>query len=173
MNRVLLLLIALCLASCETQRNEPEERSALDLEAEGMNPRISMVSLGVSDLEKSIEFYQNGLGFPMIDSPPGVAFFNLNGSWLGLSERQALADDATVSSEGSGFRGMNLAHNVVSEQEVENVMKQALDAGATLVKPAQKSDWGGYHGYFADPDGHLWEVAYNPYEWIGPKDIDQ
>lgn len=135
-----------------------------------MKPRISMIALGVDDLEKSIDFYQNGLGFPKLDSPPGVAFFNLNGTWLGLDEREDMARDATVSSEGSGYRGVNLAHNVTSEKEVEDVIRQALDAGATLVKPAQKAEWGGYHGYFADPDGHLWEVAYNPFAWVGPKD---
>ncbi len=137
-----------------------------------MKPRISMVSLGVKDLEKSITFYQNGLGFPKISSPPAVAFFDLNGTWLGLCVREALAKDATVSSEGEGYTGINLAHNVASEEEVDAVINQALKAGATLIKPAQKAHWGGYHGYFSDPDGHLWEVAYNPFAWVGPKDDD-
>ena len=135
-----------------------------------MKPRISMVSLAVFDLERSIVFYRDGLGFPQLDSPPSVAFFNLNGSWLGLSPRDSLAADAGISPEGSGYSGINLAHNVASEAEVDQVMSQALDAGATLVKPTIKADWGGYHGYFKDPDGHLWEVAYNPYFWVGPKD---
>jgi len=135
-----------------------------------MKPRISMVALAVSDLTKSVEFYQHGLGLPKLDGPPGVAFFNLNGTWLGLSEREALARDATVSPEGSGYSGINLAHNVASEAEVDQTIDQALAAGATLIKPAQKSDWGGYHGYFADPDGHLWEVAHNPFTWVGPPD---
>ena len=99
-----------------------------------------------------------------------MAFFNLNGSWLGLYGRKALAEDAQVSAEGSGFRGVALAHNLHSEAEVDALLQQAVDAGATLVKPAQKVFWGGYSGYFADPDGHLWEIAYNPFCWIGPTD---
>ena len=135
-----------------------------------MKPRISMVSLGVRDLQKSIDFYENGLGFPKIESPPTAAFFDLNGTWLGLCGREELAKDATVSSEGDGFKGINLAHNVASEEEVGEVIALAVAAGAKLIKPAQKAHWGGYHGYFSDPDGHLWEVAYNPFAWVGPKD---
>ena len=135
-----------------------------------MKPRISMIALAVNDLEQSTKFYQQGLGFPKIDSPPEVAFFNLNGTWLGLSKREALAEDVGVSPEGSGYSGFNLAHNVASETEVDHVMEQAQAAGATIVKPAQKADWGGYSGYFQDPDGHLWEVAHNPFIWIGPED---
>ena len=119
-----------------------------------MKPRISMVALAVNDLEKSIHFYKNGLGLPKMDSPPGVAFFNLNGTWLGLSERNALAEDATVSPEGSGYNGFSLAHNVASEEEVDQVIEEALSAGANLVKPVQKASWGGYHGYVKDPEGH-------------------
>ena len=137
-----------------------------------MKPRISVITLGVKDLKKSVKFYNEGLGFPKMDSPPEVAFFTLNGSWLGLYSRDALADDAEVSSEGSGFSGFTLAHNVASEAEVDQVIKQALSAGATLAKPAQKVFWGGYSGYFKDPDGYLWEVAHNPLFWIGPKDED-
>ena len=133
-----------------------------------MKPRISMVALGVADLDRSIRFYRDGLALPMMDSPPGVAFFNLNGSWLGLARRDALAADATVSPEGNGYAGFNLAHNVASEQEVDDVVRQAVAAGADLVKSPQKAPWGGYHGYFKDPDGHLWEVANNPFAWIGP-----
>lgn len=135
-----------------------------------MQPRISMITLGVRDLAASVRFYENGLGFPRMESPPGVAFFTLDGSWLGLYARDALAEDATVPAEGSGFEGFALAHNVASEAEVEAVMQQALAAGATLVKPAQKVFWGGYSGYFKDPDGHLWEVAHNPFFWVGPRD---
>jgi len=135
-----------------------------------VKPRISMVALAVGDLEKSVAFYRDGLGLPMLKSSPDVAFFDLNGTWLGLSGREDLAKDATVSPEGSGFSGITLAHNVASEAEVDQTIDQALTAGATLIKPAQKSDWGGYHGYFADPDGHLWEVAHNPFSWVGPAD---
>jgi len=135
-----------------------------------MKPRISMVALAVENLKRSVAFYKDGLQLPKVDSPPTVAFFNLNGTWLGLSERNSLAADATVSPEGSGYRGFSLAHNVGSEAEVEQVISQALAAGGTIVKQPARADWGGYHGYFADPDGHLWEVAHNPFAWVGPPD---
>jgi hypothetical protein len=135
-----------------------------------MKPRISMITLGVRDLAQSVRFYETGLGFPRMESPPEVAFFTLNGSWLALYGRDALAEDATVSAEGSGFEGFTLSHNVDSESDVDSVMTQALSAGATLVKPAQKVFWGGYSGYFKDLDGHLWEIAYNPHFWVGPRD---
>lgn len=134
-----------------------------------MDPRISMITLGVSDLAKSTQFYKEGLGFPQMESPPEVAFFTLNGTWLGLYGREALAEDAMTPAEGSGFHRFALAHNVHSEAEVDQVMAQAISAGATLSKPAQKVFWGGYSGYFKDPDGFLWEVAYNPFFWIGPE----
>jgi len=138
-----------------------------------MQPRISMITLGVRDLARAIRFYEQGLGFPRMESPPGVAFFTLNGTWLGLYGRDALAEDATVPASGSGFAGFTLAHNVDSESRVEAVIQQAVDAGATLVKPAQKVFWGGYSGYFADPEGNLWEIAHNPFFWIGPTDNDK
>ena len=137
-----------------------------------MKPRISMITLGVRDLAAAVKFYEAGLGFPRMESPPEVAFFTLNGSWLGLYSRNALAEDATVPPEGNGFEGFTLSHNVSSEEEVEKVMSQALAAGATLVKAAQKVFWGGYSGYFKDPDGHLWEIAHNPHFWVGPRDDD-
>ncbi len=135
-----------------------------------MHPRMSMITLGVSDLQKSILFYEKGLGFPKMDSPPSVAFFTLNGTWLALYPRHLLAEDATVSAVGSGFAGFTIAHNVNTEAEVDAVLQQAVNAGATLVKPGQKVFWGGYSGYFADPDGFLWEVAHNPLFWVGPAD---
>jgi catechol 2,3-dioxygenase-like lactoylglutathione lyase family enzyme len=135
-----------------------------------MKPRISMITLGVRDLETSIRFYEQGLGFPRMESPPEVAFFTLNGTWLGLFGREALAEDAGVSPEGSGFAGIALAHNLASEAEVDELLAQAVTAGAKLVKPGQKVFWGGYSGYFSDPDGYLWEVAHNPFAWVGPKD---
>ena len=136
-----------------------------------MKPRISMITLGVRDLAASVKFYEEGLGFPRMESPPTVAFFTLNGTWLGLYEREALAEDATVSAEGHGFESFSLAHNVQSEAEVDEVINQAIAAGATLVKKPQKVFWGGYSGYFKDLDGHLWEVAHNPHFWIGPRDV--
>jgi len=136
-----------------------------------MQPRISMITLGVNDLDTSVRFYQQGLGFPRMESAPEVAFFTLNGSWLGLYDRQALAKDATVPpTQPQGFPGFTLAHNLASEAEVDQLLEQAVAAGATLVKPAQRVFWGGYSGYFSDPDGYLWEVAHNPFFWIGPQD---
>lgn len=135
-----------------------------------MKPRISMITLGVRDLAAAVEFYEHGLGFPRMESPPEVAFFTLNGTWLGLYGREALAEDATISAEGVGFESFALAHNVGSEKEVDDVISQAVGAGAALVKQPQKVFWGGYSGYFKDLDGHLWEVAHNPLFWVGPVD---
>ena len=134
-----------------------------------MKPRISMITLGVHDLQTSIAFYEK-LGLPRMDSPPEVAFFTLNGTWLGLYGREALAADANVPANGSGFDGITLSHNLKTEAEVDAAMQEAEAAGAEIVKPAQKAEWGGYHGYFKDPDDHLWEIAYNPYFWVGPED---
>jgi len=135
-----------------------------------MKARISMITLGVRDLKRSREFYEIGLGFPRVESPPEVVFFSLNGTWLGLYARDDLAKDAAVSPHGDGFSGIALAHNVLSADEVDELLRLAVSAGGTLVKPGKKAVWGGYSGYFADPDGFLWELAYNPYLWIGPKD---
>ncbi|GAA0854597.1 VOC family protein [Aliiglaciecola litoralis] len=135
-----------------------------------MKPRISMITLGVANMAKAIDFYQNGLGFPRHGEGEQVAFFNLNGSWLGLYPKDALAEDAMVDSNASGFNAFSLAHNVGSEAEVEQVIQQAINAGATVTKTPRPTDWGGYSGYFKDPDGHLWEVAHNPHFWIGPED---
>ena len=135
-----------------------------------MKPRISMITLGVGNLSKSVEFYEKGLGFPRMESPPEVAFFTLNCTWLGLYSRHALAEDANVSAEGHGFESFTISHNVESETEVDEIINQAVKAGATLVKNPQKVSWGGYSGYFKDLDDHLWEVAHNPLFWVGPSD---
>ncbi len=128
-----------------------------------MDPHITLITLGVSDLEKSTRFYRDGLGLPKREGPDGIAFFETGGTWLSLYSREALAKDATVSPEGTGFRGFALAHTVGSPEQVDRVLQEAVDAGATLLKPGQKVFWGGYSGYFADPDGFLWEVAWNPH----------
>lgn len=128
-----------------------------------------MITLGVQNIDKAVKFYKDGLGFPKLDSPPQVAFFKLNGSWLGLYNKNDLAKDASVSPQGEGFNNFTLSHNVKSEKEVEEVYLQALAAGATSVKSPQKTSWGGFHGYFKDLDEHLWEIAYNPFFWIGPE----
>jgi len=129
-----------------------------------------MITLGVSDLDRAIRFYETGLGLPRKAMDAEVAFFPLDGTWLALYSRAALAEDAAVPAAGSGFEGFALAHNVSSREEVERLLEQAVGAGARLVKPAQDAFWGGYTGYFADPDGHLWEVAWNPHLAIGPQD---
>ena len=136
-----------------------------------MQPRISMITLGVKDLEAAMEFYQQGLGLPRREpDSDGIAFFDLNGTWLSLYPWDKLAEDATIPQEGTGFRGVTLAHNVKSKEEVNAVMSQAIAAGARQIKEPQDVFWGGYSGYFADLDGHLWEVAWNPHLWIGPED---
>jgi len=138
-----------------------------------MKPRISMICLGVSDLATAIDFYQNGLGLPRKEPfNEGIAFFDLKGSWLGLYPWDKLAEDITIAQEGSGFRGITLAHNVTSKEEVRSVIEQAIAAGATLLKQPQDVFWGGYSGYFSDPDGHIWEIAWNPFDWIGPPDTE-
>ena len=130
-----------------------------------MKPKISLVTLGVRDFEASLAFYRDGLGFPPHNYKPGQDFcmFALEGAWLGLYPRAKLAEDATVAHEGAGFAGITLAHNEASREAVDAVFRQAIAAGATLVKLPEDTEWGGYAGYFADPDGHLWEVAYNPF----------
>jgi hypothetical protein len=128
-----------------------------------MEPRLTYVTLGVSDLERSVRFYRDGLGLVRRDSPPDIAFFEMGSTCLALYERVALAHDAQVPSDGSGFRAFTLAHNARSREEVERLLEEAVAAGAKLLKPAQDVFWGGYSGYFADPDGFLWEVAFDPH----------
>ena len=133
-----------------------------------MDPNITVVTLGVSDLDESIRFYRDGLGFPLRDrdSDSDIAFFTLDGTWLALYPWDALAEDATVPPEAASspeerdFSGVTIAHNVSEKSEVDAALEEADAAGGDIVKPAQEVFWGGYSGYFADPDGHLWEVAY-------------
>lgn len=127
-----------------------------------MQPRLTLVTLGVEDMLRARRFYE-ALGFQASSaSQDSVTFFAAGGVVLGLYGRQSLADDARIMNSKSGFSGITLAHNVGSEAEVDTVIAEAVNAGAHLLKPGQKVFWGGYSGYFADPDGHLWEVAYNP-----------
>ncbi len=129
-----------------------------------MNARINMVTLGVNDLLKSLHFYENVVGWKKSKaSQENVAFFKLNGILLGLYPRHLLAEDATVPAEGSGFSGFSLSYNAKSEKEVDDVIASIEKGGGTIVKKPQKVFWGGYSSYFKDPDGHLFEVAYNPY----------
>jgi hypothetical protein len=127
-----------------------------------MEPRISLVTLGVADVDRSIAFYHDGLGFP-VERWDEAAFFELRGAWLAVFPRDALADDAGVEADGNGFDGVTLAHNVGSRAEVDAVLAEAVEAGGDLSRPARETDWGGYSGYIADPDGHLWEIAWNPH----------
>lgn len=127
-----------------------------------MEPRISFVTLGVSDLPRSRAFYKDVLGLPQLPSPDSVAFFELGRTWLALYPWEELAADAGVPAEGSGLSRFALAHNVRSPEEVDRLLAEAAQGGGRLVKPGQKVFWGGYSGYFADPDGFLWEVAWNP-----------
>lgn len=128
-----------------------------------MKPHLTLVTLGVKDLQKSLAFYKDGLGWPA--KPQGdVVFIPLtNGVILSLYGRDDLAKDAGVNAEGSGFSGITLAHNAGSKEEVDAIFEAVKAAGATIVKAPKKAEWGGYSGYFSDPDGHLWEVAHNPF----------
>jgi catechol 2,3-dioxygenase-like lactoylglutathione lyase family enzyme len=128
-----------------------------------MDPRISLITLGVDDLERATDFYHDGLDLPIADaSTDDITFFDTHGTTLALYGRDSLAADATIPADGTGFAGIALAHNVDSKARVDAVLDEAETAGATIVKPAQDAFWGGYSGYFTDPDDHLWEVAWNP-----------
>ncbi len=132
-----------------------------------MEQRINIITLGISDLEKSRDFYESGLGWkpsPISDNYKDIVFFKLGTLVLSLFPREALAEDAkTTPPAGGGFGGITLAHNARDKDTVDRIMERAAKAGATITKPAQNTSWGGYSGYFADPDGHLWEIAWNPY----------
>jgi uncharacterized glyoxalase superfamily protein PhnB len=129
-----------------------------------MEQRLSLITLGVTDLARARRFYEQGLGWHSSSaSTEQVAFFQTGGMVLALYGKTALARDAHLSHEGTGFGGITLAYNVRQQEEVEAILAEAQAAGATILKPAQETDWGGYAGYFADPDGYPWEVAWNPY----------
>lgn len=134
-----------------------------------MKPRITVITLGVDDLERAVSFYRDGLGLPtqgIIGKEfeyGAVAFFDLQpGLKLATWPRKSLAHDAGISVSSPSPTELSIGHNVSSIAEVDTVMEQAKRAGATIVKPAQKTFWGGYAGYFQDPDQHLWEVVWNP-----------
>jgi predicted lactoylglutathione lyase len=125
--------------------------------------RISIVTFGVSDLARATAFYES-LGWTKSSaSMPTITFFDTVGPVFGLYEWSALADDAKVPADGSGFRGVTLAMNLASTAEVDEVFAEWLAAGATSVVEPHAAFWGGYSSYVADPDGHLWELAHNPY----------
>ncbi len=127
-----------------------------------MEQRVSLITLGVADLQRSREFYEHlGWRRSMIQAE-GVVFFQAGGMALALYPRDELAKDANIAPDGRGFSGMALAYNTRHREEVDSVLAQAQAAGAKLLKPPQEAPWGGYSGYFSDPDGFLWEVAWNP-----------
>lgn len=127
-----------------------------------MEPRLSFVTLGVADLETATRFYEEVLEFKQISDSPAISFFELGKTWLALFPREELAADAGIPAKGSGFPGFTLAHNVRSREDVDLLLEQVEARGGRIVKRAKEAEWGGYSGYFADPDGFLWEVAWNP-----------
>ena len=125
-----------------------------------MEPRISIITLGVTDLDRSTRFYRDGLGFPVHEAGgPNITFFALTNMMLSLYPRTAFADETGQGARGDAEHAFTIAHNVASRPEVDAVLAEAEAAGARIVKPAAETFWGGYSGYFADPDGFLWEVA--------------
>lgn len=138
-----------------------------------MNPHINIITLGTDNLARATHFYQQGMGFPKKDMPGDISFFPLQGTWLALYPWDLLAQDAaqkdkTADLPNQRFSGVSLAHTVPTPQDVVQVLDQAYRAGARIVKPAASTAWGGFSGYFADLDGHLWEIAHNPFFWPGP-----
>jgi catechol 2,3-dioxygenase-like lactoylglutathione lyase family enzyme len=141
-----------------------------------MQPLITLITLGVDDLEKSLRFYRDGLGFPTEGivgqqfEYGAVAFFQLQSRLrLALWPRKSIAHDTGLTVAARSPTDFTLAHNVRSKDEVDAVMAQVQAAGATIVKPAHQTFWGGYTGYFQDPDGHVWEVAFNP-QWVAEQE---
>jgi catechol 2,3-dioxygenase-like lactoylglutathione lyase family enzyme len=125
--------------------------------------RLSLVTLGVADLARARRFYEDGLGWTRGNDNPDVAFYQLPGGIFALWSRAGLARDARLSDDGAVFGGVALAYNARSREDVDAVLAEAAAAGARVLKPAEETFWGGYSGYFADPDGHPWEVAWNPF----------
>lgn len=135
-----------------------------------MKPRITVITLGVDDLEKSLAFYRNGLGFPTQGiigkefEHGAVAFFDMQpGLKLALWSRADIAHDTNIAQTDHSPTELTIGHNVSSREEVDVVMQQAQSAGAQIIKPARETFWGGYAGYFKDSDDHLWEVVWNPH----------
>lgn len=130
-----------------------------------MKPKISIITLGVSDLQTSLKFYRDGLGFKPHNYKDGDNFvlFQMEGTWLALFPKDQLAKDAHVPPDGSGFSGITLSHNVSSKEEVDRLFDYVVSVGGKATKKPQDVFWGGYSGYIADLDGYLWEIAYNPF----------
>jgi catechol 2,3-dioxygenase-like lactoylglutathione lyase family enzyme len=127
-----------------------------------MEQRVSLITLGVASLDRSREFYER-LGWKRsMTNAEGIVFFQTGGMAMALFPREELAKDANLHPDVNGFQGIALAYNARTRAEVDSVLREAEAAGATLAKAAQEAFWGGYSGYFTDPDGFLWEVAWNP-----------
>ena len=127
-----------------------------------MEQYVSYITLGSSDMSRSCGFYQNCLELPKLKSPPGVHFFSLGHTQLAIWSRESLATNADLTSMGTGFQGFCLSHNVRSYEEVDSLLSRVAAGGGTVTRSAHTTNWGGYAGYFTDPDGFLWEVVYNP-----------
>ncbi len=129
-----------------------------------MEQKLAFITLGVKNLNISLKFYKNIFGWELSEiSNEYLKVFELNGFYLALYSREELANDATVDNFGDGFKGFTLSHNVKSEQAVDDLISKLRNIGVKIVKEPQKVIWGGYSSYIADPDGNLWEIAYNPY----------
>lgn len=129
-----------------------------------MEPRVTIIGLGVNDLESSTEFYKNIFGWKLTSaSNDSISFFQLNGVLLSLYPKDKLAEDAEVSPDGSGFKAFSLAYNTRSKSEVDEIIAYLKSKGVKIVKNPQEVFWGGYSGYVADPDDNLWEIAFNPF----------
>ncbi|MDX5483149.1 MAG: VOC family protein [Hymenobacteraceae bacterium] len=129
-----------------------------------MEQRITLITLGVRNLQRSKDFYQNIFGWQPLDSSnESIVFFQLNGVQLALFPQESLADDAGIPADGKGFWGFSLAHNVRSEKEVDTLVAALEAKGVKVLKQPEKVFWGGYSSYIADPDDNLWEIAYNPF----------
>ena len=129
-----------------------------------MQQRLSIITLGVKDVKSATDFYENKFGWSKLPSSnEHITFMQLNGILFALFETAELAKDATIESNGSGFKGFTLAYNTRNEQEVDDIIAELAKKGVQIVKQPSKVFWGGYSSYVADLDGHLWEIAYNPY----------
>jgi catechol 2,3-dioxygenase-like lactoylglutathione lyase family enzyme len=129
-----------------------------------MEPRLTLVTLGVEDLDRAIAFYRDVIGWSPASTDDGVAFFDLDGTILALWPHRDLAADSGLPHDGLGrYHGFALAHNARSREEVDAIFASLRAHGVDVAKPPVETDWGGYSGYFTDPDGHYWEVAHNPF----------
>ncbi|MDP6388739.1 MAG: VOC family protein [Alphaproteobacteria bacterium] len=131
-----------------------------------MEQRVSLITLGVTDLERARAFYEGVIGWTAAPGPPGIAFFDLGGIVFSLYPHDDLARDTKAEAGNSGhgdYKGFALAHNVRTEDQVDAIFSRLRDAKATIIKPPERAFWGGYSGYFSDPDGHIWEIAHNPH----------